>query len=150
MSLKAKILEDLKSAMKEGDTVKRDTLRMLDSMIKNVEIEKMKKEEGLADEEVQEVIARAVKQRKDSVTQYEAGGRSDLADKEQKEIAVLSGYMPAQMGEDEIRMAVKETISEVGASGKAEMGKVMGPAMAKLKGKADGQIVRKIVEEELG
>lgn len=150
MSLKAKILEDLKSAMKEGNTVKRDTLRMLDSMIKNVEIEKMKKKEGLADEEVQEVIARAVKQRKDSVTQYEAGGRSDLADKEQKEIAVLSGYMPAQMGEDEIRMAVKETISEVGASGKAEMGKVMGPAMAKLKGKADGQIVRKIVEEELG
>lgn len=150
MSLKAKILEDLKSAMKEGDTVKRDTLRMLDSMIKNVEIEKMKKEEGLADEEVQEVIARAVKQRKDSVTQYEIGGRSDLADKEQKEIAVLSGYMPAQMGEDEIRMAIKETISEIGASGKAEMGKVMGPAMAKLKGKADGQIVRKIVEEELG
>jgi hypothetical protein len=150
MSLKAKILEDLKSAMKEGDTVKRDTLRMLDSMIKNVEIEKMKKEKGLADEEVQEVIVRAVKQRKDSVTQYETGGRSDLADKEQKEIAVLSGYMPAQMGEDEIRMAVKETISEIGASGKAEMGKVMGPAMAKLKGKADGQIVRKIVEEELG
>ncbi len=150
MSLKTKILNDLKAAMKEGDTVKRDTLRMLDSMVKNVEIEKMKKEEGLTDEEVQEVIARAVKQRKDSVGQYEAGGRSDLADKEQKEIEVLSVYMPAQMGEDEIRKAVKETITELGASGKAQMGKVMGPAMAKLKGKADGQIVRKIVEEELG
>jgi hypothetical protein len=149
MSLKTKILDDLKSAMKAGDSVKRDTLRMLDSMVKNVEIEKKKREEGLSDDEVREVIARAIKQRKDSLAQYEAGGRADLVEKEKGEIEILSVYMPAQLGDDEIRKVVKEAISESGATSIAEIGKVMGPIMAKLKGQADGQVVRKIVEEEL-
>jgi len=149
MSLKQKISDDLKSAMKSGDTLKRDTLRFLDSAIKNVEIEKKKKEEGLNDEEIQEVIARSVKQRKDSITQYEAGGRADLAEKEKKEMEILMAYMPAQMSEEEVKEAVKKVIAETGASSKSEMGKVMGAAMAKLKGKADGNLVKKIVEEEL-
>ncbi len=149
MSLKQKIFEDMKQAMKAGDASKRDTLRMLDSMIKNAEIDKMKKEEGLSDSEVREVIARAIKQRKDSVAQYGAGGRTDLAEKEKKEIEILSVYMPAQLSEDKIREAVKETIAQTGASGKAEIGKVMGSVMSKLKGQADGNAVRKIVEEEL-
>jgi len=147
--LKQKILDEMKQAMKSGNTQKRDTLRMLDSMIKNVEIEKMKKETGLADEEIIEVVAKGIKQRKDSVFQYEAGGRMDLAEKEKKEIEILSEYMPEQMGEEEIKLAVKEIISQTGATSKAEMGKVMGIAMGKLKGKADGNLVKKIVGEEL-
>ncbi len=149
MSLKQTIFSDMKEAMKAGDAAKRDTLRMLDSMIKNAEIEKMKREEGLSDIEVREVIARAIKQRKDAIAQYEAGGRPELAEKEKKEIEILSVYMPEQLSEDAIRKAVKETIVQIGVTNKAEIGKVMGPVMSKLKGQADGNVVRKIVEEEL-
>lgn len=149
MSLKQKIFEDLKAAMKAGETEKRDALRMLDSMIKNTEIDKLKKEEGLNDAEVQEVIARAIKQRKDAVTQYEAGGRPELAEKEKKEVEILMAYMPEQMSEDKVREIVKEVIAQAGATSKAEIGKVMGPAMGRLKGQADGNLVKKIVEEQL-
>ncbi len=149
MSLRQKIIEDIKVAMKEGNVLKKDALRMLDSMIKNTEIEKMKKEKGLTDEEIIEVIARAIKQRRDSAAQYETGGRADLAEKEKKEIEVLSVYMPEQLSEDKVREVVKEVITTVGATSKAEMGKVMGMAMSKLKGQTDGNLVKKIVEEEL-
>lgn len=148
--LKQKMLDDLKAAMKAGDTVKRDALRMLDSMIKNVEIEKQKRETGLTDEEAQEVISRAVKQRKDAVAQYTAGGRADLAEKENKEIEILMAYLPEQMSEDAVREIVKSAISQTGAAGMSDIGKVMGPTMAKLKGQTDGNLVKKIVEEELG
>ncbi len=147
--LKQKIIDDLKNAMKAGDTAKRDTLRMLDSMIKNTEIEKKKREEGLSDEEVQEVIARAIKQRKDSATQYVSGGREDLAQKENVEIEILSVYMPAQLSDEEARAEVLKIIAEVGAVSKSEIGKVMGKAMTVLKGKVDGNLVKKIAEEEL-
>jgi len=149
MGLKQKIFEDLKSAMKAGEAEKRDTLRMLDSMIKNTEIEKKKREEGLSDEEVMDVIAKAIKQRKDAVTQYTDGGRPELAEKENKEIEILAVYMPEQMSEDKVREIVKEVITASGAASKADIGKVMGPAMGKLKGQADGNLVKKIVEEEL-
>lgn len=149
MSLKQKITEDMKAAMKSGDTVKRDTLRMLDSMIKNVEIEKLKREVGLSDAETQEMIMRAVKQRRDAATQFEAGGRPELAEKENAEIKILMEYMPAQMGEDKVREVIKEVISQTGATSKTDIGKVMGQAMGRLKGQADGNVVKKIVEEEL-
>jgi uncharacterized protein YqeY len=149
MSLKQTIIEDMKAAMKEGNTLKRDALRMLDSMIKNTEIEKMKKETGLTDEEVIEVVGRAVKQRKDSVAQFEAGGRPELAEKEKNEIEILSAYMPAQLGEDEVRKVVKEVITATGATSKADMGKVMGQIMGRLRGQTDGNVAKKIVEEEL-
>jgi uncharacterized protein YqeY len=149
MSLKQTIISDLKQAMKAGDAPKRDTLRMLDSMIKNTEIEKLKKEEGLNDEEIQAVIGRAIKQRRDSVEQYKSGGREDLAEKEVKEIEILSAYMPEQLGEDKIREIVKAVIAETGAASKADMGKVMGQAMNRLKGQADGNVVKKMAEEEL-
>ena len=149
MNLKQKIQTDLKQAMKSGDTVKRDTLRFLDSMIRNVEIEKRKRESGLSEEEMGEVIARAIKQRRDSIGQYAAAGRVELAEKEKGELEILMAYMPKQLDENAIRAKVKEIISQVGASSKSEMGKVMGAAMGKLKGQADGQIVKKIVEEEL-
>ena len=147
--LKQKIQEDLKIAMKAGDSAKRDTLRMLDSMIKNCEIEKKKRETGLSDEEIQEVIARAIKQRRDSVSQYTAGGRPELAQKENQEIEILIGYMPAQMSEESARVEVLKIIAEVGAGSKSAIGKVMGKAMKDLKGKVDGNLVKKIAEEEL-
>ena len=99
--------------------------------------------------EVQEVAARAVKLRKDAVEQYKNGGRADLAEKENAEIEILSEYMPAQMDEAEVRAQVKGIISALGATSKAEAGKVMGAAMGKLKGQADGTLVKRIVEEEL-
>ena len=118
-------------------------------MMKNMEIEKMKKEEGLTDAEVLEVINRAVKQRRDSIEQFEKGGRQDLAEKEKKEMEILMAYLPEQLGEDKIREIIQEVIAQTGAAGKADMGKVMGQAMGKLKGQADGNVVKKIVEEEL-
>lgn len=149
MTLKQTIRNDLKAAMKEGDVLKRDTLRFLDSMIKNVEIEKKKREEGLDDEEIREVIARAIKQRKDSIIQYESGKRSDLAEKEKKELQILMVYMPEQLSEDVLRQEVKSILEENGFTSRADMGKAMGTVMAKMRGRADGQIIRKVVEEGL-
>lgn len=149
MSLKKQILEDLKAAMKSGDTVKRDTLRMFDSMIKNVEIEKQKREEGLSDEEVQVVAIRAIKQRRDAVEQYTAGGREDLVEKENAEIAVLLNYMPAQMSEKEAEAEAEKILANLGVTTKADIGKAMGAAMGQLKGKVDGNLVKKIVEAKL-
>jgi uncharacterized protein len=149
MSLKQTIFSDLKTAMKAGETEKRDVLRMLDSMIKNTEIEKMKREEGLSDGEVLEVIGKAVKQRKDAMAQYAEGGRPELAEKESKEAEILMAYMPAQLSEDKVRQAVLEIIKQTGATSKADIGKVMGQAMGKLKGQTDGNVVKKIAEEQL-
>jgi len=149
MALKQKISADLKEAMKSGEVIRRECLRMLDAAIKNTEIEKRKKETGLSDEEIIEVAKRLIKQRKDSAEQYEKGARMDLAEKEKKEAEILSGYMPEQMSEDKVREIVKEVISQSGAASKADMGKIMGQAMGKLKGQADGNLVRKMVEEEL-
>jgi len=141
-----KIKEDLKGAMKSGDVEKRDTLRMIDSMIKNVEIEKGKRVEGLVDEEIIEVLMRAVKQRKDSANQYMEGGRPELAQKEEKELQIISAYLPEQLSEDEITKIIKEIIEN---SKEADLGKIMGQSMLKLKGKADGNLVRQIVQKEL-
>jgi uncharacterized protein len=149
MNLKEKIISEIKDAMRSGDIVRRDTLRFLDSAIKNTEIEKKKRETGLSDEEVLEVIARSVKQRNDSIKQYIDGGRPELAEKEKMELEILMTYMPQQMSKDEIRKVVKEIISASGEVKASDMGKIMGQAMGKLKGKADGNIVKKIVGEEL-
>lgn len=149
MNLKEKIVQDLKDAMRAGDAVRRDTLRLLDSVIKNTEIEKKKREEGLSDEEILEVLGRAVKQRQDSIKQFTDGGRPELAEKEQIELDIIMPYLPAQLSEDEIRQVVKAVIAETGAAGMSDIGKVMGQAMGKMKGKADGNVVKKIVGEEL-
>ena len=149
MSLKQQIFSDMKDAMKSGDTAKRDTLRMLDSMIKNTEIDLKKREEGLSDAEVQEVIARGIKQRRDAGAQYAEAGRPELAEKENAEIEILMTYMPEQLSEEAVAEAVTAVIAETGATTKADIGKVMGAAMAKLKGQADGNLVKKIAEEKL-
>jgi uncharacterized protein YqeY len=111
MSIKEQIKEDLKNAMKSGETEKRDVLRMLDSVIKNREIEKNKREDGLDEEEVLEVVASAIKQRKDSIEQYADGGRDDLASKEKAEVDILKEYLPEQMSEEELA-ELPERVSE--------------------------------------
>ncbi|EKE20658.1 MAG: hypothetical protein ACD_7C00509G0015 [uncultured bacterium] len=147
-NINEKIKADLKEAMKSGNTEKRDVLRMVDSMIKNVEIEKGKRETGLSDEEIMEVMMRAVKQRKDSASQFIAGGRPELAEKEQREIDIVATYLPEQLSKEEITKVVREVIAELGAVSKNDMGKVMGQIMGKLKGKADGTLVKEIVASE--
>ncbi|EKE16095.1 MAG: hypothetical protein ACD_11C00030G0003 [uncultured bacterium] len=149
MSLKEKILFDLKAAMKEGDAFKRDTLRLLDSAIKNIEIEKKKREEGLNDEEVVEVLSRAMKQRQDSILQFEKGGRPDLAEKEKKEVEIISCYLPKQLSAEEAQKKILEVIEKSGASSVSDFGKVMGQVMAELKGKFDGNLAKEIVKQEL-
>ncbi|MEI8344119.1 MAG: GatB/YqeY domain-containing protein [Candidatus Moraniibacteriota bacterium] len=149
MTLKEKITSDLKDAMKSGDTLRRDTLRLMDSAIKNVEIEKNKREEGLQDEEVLEVLGRGVKQRQDSIRQFEAGGRPDLAEKEKVELEIILPYLPAQLSQQEIEKVVVEILATSENPTLADLGKIMGQAMAQLKGKADGNVVREIVKSQL-
>lgn len=148
MSIQEKIISDLKEALKSGDEKKRDTLRFLQSAIKNAEIEKKKKDTGLSDEEVIEVMRRSVKQRMDSIEQYEKGGRQDLADKEKSELEIIKIYLPAEMSEEDIRKEVVAVIAQLGAT-KKDFGKVMGMVMGKLKGKADGGAIKKVVDSEL-
>lgn len=149
MNLKEKILADLKEAMKAGEAEKRDTLRLLSSAIKNEEISKIRREGGLEDGEAIEVIARMIKQRKDSVEQYEKGGRMDLAEKEQKEIVILSAYLPEQLSAEEVKKAVLAIVSSLDEAKKNNFGAVMQEAMKQLKGKADGKMVKDIIEETL-
>jgi uncharacterized protein len=148
MSLGEKILNDLKEALKSGDVAKRDTLRFLQSAIKNAEIEKKKKDTGLDDEEIVEVLRRSVKQRNDSIEQYEKGNRPELAEKEKKELEIIAEYLPLQMSEEDVKKTVLEIIAQMNAT-KKDFGKVMGIAMGKLKGKADGAVIKKIVDSEL-
>lgn len=149
MTLKEKISTDLKDAMRSGNVLLRDTLRLIDSAIKNVEIEKQKRETGLSDEEVLEVIARAVKQRQDSIRQFQEGGRPELAEKEKEELDLLVPYLPAQLSKEQISAVIAEVIASSGATGVADLGKVMGQAMSKMKGEADGNVVREIAKEML-
>ncbi len=149
MTLKEKITSDLKEAMKAGDALRRDTLRLVDSAIKNSEIEKKKREEGLSDEEVLEVLGRAVKQRQDSVRQFEAGGRPDLAESEKAELEIIMPYLPAQLSQAEIEVVVAEILATSENPTSADLGKIMGQVMARLKSKADGNLVREIVKSQL-
>jgi len=147
MSMKQQINDDLIAAMKDNDSIRKDALRMLKNSIMKFEVSG--KDKVATDEIVMDLIQKEVKQRKDSITQFKDGGRDDLAEKEMKELEVLEKYMPEQMGEDEVREIVKQTVAEVGASGPADMGKVMGAIMPKVKGKADGGMVNNLVRESL-
>ncbi|MEN8251958.1 MAG: GatB/YqeY domain-containing protein [Patescibacteria group bacterium] len=149
MTIKETITKDLKEAMKAKEVEKRDTLRTLDSMIKNEEIEQGKREDGLDDASVVVLVKRAIKQRKDSATQFKAGGREELAQKEELEISFIEKYLPAQMSEDDVRAVVEKVVKETGATGKADMGKVMGGVMKEIGDSADGAVVRSVVEESL-
>jgi uncharacterized protein YqeY len=147
MSLKKQIQDDLLIAMKVHDDAKVSTLRMLKAAILKFETAGDRKE--AKDEDVMTLIAKEAKQRKDSIDSFKAGGRVDMAEKEQKELEILQSYLPAQMSEDELKTLIQEAINQVGATSKAEMGKVMGALMPKVKGKADGSLVNKLVASML-
>ena len=146
MDLRDKIKNDLKDAMKSGDNVTRDVLRMLNSDIKNVEID-LKKE--LADDDVVKIIKRNIKSRKDSIEQYKKGNREDLVVQEEKELKILEKYMPEQMSEEEIRKIIIDIVKKSEASGASDFGKVMGAVMKKTGRNVDGNVVSRIVKEEL-
>jgi uncharacterized protein YqeY len=139
------INNDFKDAMRAKDELTVGALRILKSEAKNAEIEKKSE---LTDEELLKVIAKKVKQHKDSIESFKSGNRQDLVDHEEKQMAVLMKYLPAQMGEDQVREMVKVVISETGASAN-DFGKVMKEVLVRAKGQTDGSIVSKIVKEEL-
>lgn len=149
MSLKDRLTEDMKVALKEKESGRKrlSVIRMVRSSLLNVEIDKKRE---LTEEEVIEVLAKEVKKRKDSFEEYANIGRQDIADGLQEEIAILMAYLPEQMSEEEIRDVVKSVIDEVKPSGLKDMGKVMAMLMPKVKGKADGKLLNQIVREVIG
>jgi hypothetical protein len=150
MALKDQILDDLKTAMKAKDKDRLQVLRSLKAKLQEKEISERKDGEAtLSEDQAIAVLMKAAKQRKESISQFEEGDRQDLADKEKMELAIIEEYLPKMMSEDEVREVVAKKISDMGASGPQDMGKVMGPIMGALKGKADGGLVSKVVKEEL-
>ncbi|MEA4971701.1 putative protein YqeY [bioreactor metagenome] len=146
MSLKETLLQDLKEAMKEKDTIRKNTVQLVRSGI--LQIEKDNHVE-LDDDGIIDVIAKELKKRRDSLPEFEKSGRIDLIENLNKEIEVLLGYLPKQLTEDEIKKIVEETIAETGASSVKEMGKVMGAVSSKTKGRADNKVVSGYVKELL-
>jgi uncharacterized protein YqeY len=146
MSLKDKLTEDLKQAMRQGDKQRRSTLRLVMAAIKNAEIEKRRElEEG----ELLAIIAKEAKQRHESIAQFERGGRQDLADREEAELQILLAYLPEQLSREEIEAQARQIIAEVGAASPAQMGQVMRRLMPLMQGKADGKLVSRVVKELL-
>jgi len=146
MSLKERLKEDMKAALKAKDKEKLSVIRMLQALIKNAEIDKRGE---LTDEEIVSLLMKYAKQRRESIELYEKGGRQDLVEKERMELQIVESYLPKQMSEEEIRELVKKVIEEVGATSPKDMGKVMQAVMPKVKGRADGSVVNKIVRELL-
>lgn len=147
MALKNQIQADMLAAMKAKDDLKVSTLRMLKAAILKQEVSGERKE--ATDDVILGIIGKEIKSRRDSAEQFRAGNRPEMAEKEEKEIEVLLGYMPPQMSEEELKKVAKEVIASMGASSKADLGKVMGAMMPKVKGMADGDMVSKVVKELL-
>lgn len=146
---KAQLKEELKQSMLARDEIKTSTLRMIISALGYYEIEKGGAGYEATDEDIEQVLAKQAKQRRDSIEQFKAGGRDELVEKESKELSIVESYLPKQMGEDEVTKLVEEAIKQTGAANGADMGKVMGALMPKVKGKADGSMVSRIVREKL-
>ncbi|MEK7493691.1 MAG: GatB/YqeY domain-containing protein [Patescibacteria group bacterium] len=149
MTLYEKILADFKDAFKSGDAVKRGTLAMLKSALQNKAIEKGKKDTPPTDDEVMDGISSEVKKRRDSITQFRAAERHELADKEEQELASLMAYLPAQLTEDELLPLVADAVVKSGAVSEKDMGKVLGLLSKDLKGRADMALVSQIVKKKL-
>lgn len=146
MTLTDQLRNDMKTAMKARDKDTLSVIRMIRASVKNKEIERGTE---LSDTEVTEIIARELKQRNDSLQEFEKAKRSDLVAQTKQEIEILKRYLPEQLTEDELRQMIKETIQTVGARSKADLGKVMAALMPKVKGRADGKQVNRLVQEEL-
>ena len=146
MSILERIDSDLKVAMKSSEKIRVSTLRMVKASLKNLEIEKGE----LSDDDVIGVLSTQAKQRRESISEFEKGGRQDLADRERKELAVILGYLPEQLSEEELAGIILENIKETGASSLKDMGRLMKSLMPRVKGRADGKLVSRKVKELLG
>ncbi|GAB6933154.1 GatB/YqeY domain-containing protein [Calditerricola satsumensis] len=147
MSLIERLTEDMKQAMKAKDAVRLSVIRMARSAIKNEEIEKGR---PLTDDDVIAVLHRELKQRRDSLHEFEKAGRQDLVDKVKAEIEVLTQYLPEQLSDEELLELIRNAVQEVGATSKKDLGKVMRVLMPKVKGRADGKRVNALVQQVLG
>ena len=146
MTMKSRLVDDLKQAMRDKDALRRDTIRYLRSEIRNQEIRDRKE---LDDAGVIQVLSRQAQQRRDSIEIYRDAGRRDLIDKEESELSVIVAYLPQQLTGDEIADLVRQVVSDVGATGPGDMGKVMGAIMPQVRGKAEGREVNAIVQQTL-
>lgn len=146
MALTHQLQEDMKSAMKAKDKETLSVIRMIRAAIKYKELERGTE---LADQEVVDVLARELKQRNDSLHGFKQAGRDDLIGKTEREIAIIKRYLPEPLSEETLRQMVSEAVQAVGASSRADMGKVMAQLMPKVKGRADGKLVNRLVQEEL-
>ena len=146
MSLKEKLNEDLKQAMRDKEIVKRDSIRAINTMIKQVEVDERR---VLDDAEVIKLVQRGIKQREEAISQYRAASRDDLVQKEQEQVDVFMLYLPKQLSDEELENGMKEIISEVGATSLKDMGKVMGVASKKFAGVADGKRINEMVKKLL-
>lgn len=146
MSLKQKLQEDLKSSMKNKDTVRKSVVTLIRASIKQYEVDNRTEldEDGIID-----VIAKQLKQRRDALVEFEKAGREDLIKETEAEIEVLKEYLPQQLSEEELEEIVKCTISEVGARSMKDMGKIMSVIQPKVKGRADGKLINKLVKQNL-
>ncbi|HCZ07388.1 MAG: uncharacterized protein PWP37_1369 [Thermotogota bacterium] len=144
--LKEKIREDMKDAMKKREEVRLRALRLLINAIKQFEVDQMKE---ASDEDIHVIVSKEIKKRQESIEAYEKAGRTDLAEEEKQELEVLSQYLPKQLTDEEIRAEAMKVIDQVGARSPADLGKVMRELMPKLKGRADGKKVNRIVMELL-
>lgn len=146
MSLKQKLQEDLKTSMKNKDTLRKSVITLIRSSIKQIEVDKRIE---LNDEDIIDIISKQLKQRNDSLEQFLEAGREDLVEETRSEIQVLKEYLPQQLSEQELNEIVKQTISEVGATSIKDMGKIMSVIRPKTKGRADGKLINKLVKENL-
>lgn len=147
MSIQETIRTEMTVAWKAGDTVRRDALRLLIAALENARIEAGR---PLEDTDTIRVLQKEAKQRRDSITEYDRAGRSDLSAKEQQELDVITTFLPTQLSDDEIRELARGVIAETGASGAGDVGKIMRPLIAKVAGRADGGRVNQIARELLG
>jgi uncharacterized protein len=149
MTFQERLDSDLKEAMRAKDAATLGVLRMLKSALKYAAIEKSGAEAELSDAEAAQVIRKQAKQRQDSIESFEKGGRAELAAKEKKELSILNAYLPQAMSADELSKVVRETIAEIGATSKAQMGAVMKALQAKVGGRADGKTLSQEVQKQL-
>ena len=150
MSLKEQIGEDIKTAMKAKDKIRLQTVRSIKKAILEKEVElRPQGKDSLTPEQEIELLSQQAKQRRDSIEQFRDAGRDDLADKESQELEIIESYLPAQASDEEIEAIVDELIAASGASTMKDLGKVMGPAMKQLKGKADGKKIQALVKSKL-
>ena len=150
MSLKERIGEDIKSAMKARDKIRLETVRGIKKAILEKEVAlRPKGQDSLTEEQEIELLAQQAKQRRDSIQQFEEAGRQELAEKEKQELAIIETYLPEQLDNAELESVLDEIITAVGATSAKDLGKVMGAAMKQLKGKADGKKIQTLVKEKL-